>query len=308
MNLNRFWRTDLQNMYTSKLLLFGEHIIIKGSPALAIPFAHYHGNWQYANEDLEALQMDLPQFASYLEKLQLDNQLLCDLDISSFKKELEKGLHFQSNIPTGYGAGSSGALCAAVYDSFCKNKLEKNEAHLLALKKIFAQLESYFHGSSSGTDPLVCYAKQPLLLVSKEEIKIVQVPDLENHDLFLLDTRLPRKTGPLVNIFLEKSKEKYYMARTSSVLIPDTEDAIDDFLNGNEKALFEKMHSISHFQFKYFQEMIPDDFREIWLNGLSRDLYKLKLCGAGGGGFFLGMTKDLGQAKKLIKEYELIKI
>lgn len=294
--------------YTSKLLLFGEHIIIKGAPALAIPFSHYNGSWQYASENSEALQMDLPQFVNYLEKLQSENKLFCELDIFSFKKELEKGLHFQSDIPTGYGAGSSGALCTAVYDLFGKNKLGKNEANLLALKKIFAQLESYFHGSSSGTDPLVCYAEQPLLLVSKEEIKIVQVPDLESHDLFLLDTRMPRKTGPLVNIFLEKSKEEYYMARTTSELIPDTEDAIDNFLNGNEKALFEKMHSISHFQFKYFQEMIPNAFREIWLDGLSSDLYKLKLCGAGGGGFFLGITKDLEQTKKLIKEYELIKI
>jgi len=294
--------------YTSKLLLFGEHIIIKGAQALAIPFSHYNGSWQYASEKTEALQMDLPQFVDYLESLKEKDELLCDLDVFSFKKELRKGLYFQSNIPTGYGAGSSGALCAGIYDLFCKNKLEKTEANLLELKKIFAQLESYFHGSSSGTDPLVCYVGQPLLLISKDEIKIVKTPNTKDFTLFLLDTRMPRKTGPLVNIFLEKSKEEYYALRCQSELLPDNEDAIESFLKGNEKALFEKMHQISHFQFKYFQEMIPDEFRKIWLDGLSDDLYKIKLCGAGGGGFFLGITKDLEKTKKLISEYTLIKI
>ena len=294
--------------YTSKLLLFGEHIIIKGAQALAIPFAHYNGNWQYAKNDIAKLQMDLPKFANYLENLKEKNQLLCDLDIFSLKKELKNGLYFQSNIPTGYGAGSSGALCAGVYDVFCKNKLEKTTTNLLELKKIFAQFESYFHGSSSGTDPLVCYVGKPLLLVSKEKIRIVENPKLENHNLFLLDTRMPRKTGPLVNIFLEKSKEDYYAKRCQSELLPDNEDAIESFLKENENVLFEKMHSISHFQFKYFQEMIPNEFREIWLDGLSSDLYKIKLCGAGGGGFFLGITNDLEKTKKLINEYTLIKI
>ena len=294
--------------YTSKLLLFGEHIIIKGAQALAVPFSHYHGSWQYDFDEKEKLQMDLPKFAEYLEKLQEEKNLLCDLDIFSFKKELDKGLYFQSNIPTGYGAGSSGALCAGVYDLFCKNKLEKTEAHLLDLKKIFAQLESYFHGSSSGTDPLVCYVGQPLLLASKEKIRIVKIPKTKDFTLFLLDTKITRKTGTFVNIFLEKSKDEYYAKHCESELIPDNEDAIDDFLKGNEKALFEKMHSISHFQFKYFQEMIPDEFRKMWLDGLSSDMFKLKLCGAGGGGFFLGMTNDFEKTKSFIKEYDLIKI
>jgi len=294
--------------YTSKLLLFGEHIIINGAQALAIPFSHYGGTWQYTTNDVIERQMDLPQFANYLEGLKNEKVLLCDLNVSSFKQELAKGLFFNSDIPTGYGAGSSGALCAGVYDLFCENKLEKTEENLLVLKNIFAQMESYFHGASSGTDPLICYVGQPLKFISKEKIKIVEIPEAKSYSLFLLDTQMPRKTGPLVKIFLEKSKEYYYKALTESELLPDNEDAIEAFLTGNEKVLFEKMHSISHFQFKYFEEMIPDDFRKIWLDGLASDLYKLKLCGAGGGGFFLGITKDLEKTKKLIPQYTLLKI
>ncbi len=37
--------------YTSKILLFGEHIIIKGAKALAMPLPNFSGNWKYASEN-----------------------------------------------------------------------------------------------------------------------------------------------------------------------------------------------------------------------------------------------------------------
>ena len=36
------------------------------------------------------------------------------------------------------------------------------------------------------------------------------------------------------------------------------------------------IHEIGHFQLKYFHEMIPTDFRAIWLDGLANNLFKLK--------------------------------
>ena len=115
--------------YTSKILLFGEHSIIKGSQALAMPLPNFFGSWDKTKIDLEKSQMSLLAFAEYLKKLQNENVLLCDLDIEGFQDQLDDGLFFKSNIPTGYGVGSSGALCAAVYETFSKNKLEKEEGN-----------------------------------------------------------------------------------------------------------------------------------------------------------------------------------
>jgi len=294
--------------YTSKLLLFGEHSVIKGSQALAMPLPHFYGSWKNAKEDLKKVQMDLPAFANHLEYLQEKKELLCELDISRFKNELQKGLFFDSNIPTGYGVGSSGALCAAVYDSFCKSKLEKVESNFLSLKNIFAQLESFFHGSSSGTDPLICYVEKTLLLESKEKIRAVDFQRKDSYQLFLLDTKIPRQTGPFVNLFLGKCENPDYFNRLQSEYIPDVDEAITAFLSQNVNVLFEKIHTIGYFQFKYFQEMIPNDFRTIWLDGLASDFFKLKLCGAGGGGFLLGITFDFEKTKRTLKDYHLIKI
>jgi mevalonate kinase len=48
------------------------------------------------------------------------------------------------------------------------------------------------------------------------------------------------------------------------------------------------MLTISQLQFEAFQEMIPASMQGIWLEGLKSKSYALKLCGAGGGGYFIG--------------------
>ena len=135
-------------LYNAKILLFGEHTVIKGSQALAMPINDYYGQWKYATNKAEfkKLQYDLPIFQRYLEKQGLNQRI----NIAEFTFALQQGLYFDANIPTGYGVGSSGALCAAILDKFGKN----NKAlSLLELKQVFAQMESYFHGASSGTEP-----------------------------------------------------------------------------------------------------------------------------------------------------------
>jgi mevalonate kinase len=48
---------------------------------------------------------------------------------------------------------------------------------------------------------------------------------------------------------------------------------------------------ISQLQFDLIPEFIPKKFHEIWLEGLKHNSYHLKICGAGGGGFIIGITK-----------------
>lgn len=301
-------------VFPAKLLLFGEHLIIKGGQALAIPFPNFHGQWQYSNNPID--QQNLHNFCIYLQDLDNKKALLTKLQLDRLKSELQKGLYFQSNIPLGYGAGSSGALCAAIYARYDdspikidKLSIEKISPSLTKLKSILAQLESFFHGSSSGTDPLICYLQQALLLTGQEKIEIVSVPkSLKNHVLFLLDTVIQRKTAPFVNHFLERYEDPFFAKLCQSQFIPITEDAIHAFLTKEEGLLFNKWHQISNFQQQYFSKMIPEDFKSIWLDGLSGDLYKLKLCGAGGGGFILGITNDFEAVKKNLAKYSLLKV
>ncbi|MBK7406721.1 MAG: mevalonate kinase [Saprospirales bacterium] len=281
--------------YPSKVLLFGEYVIIRGSRALAIPYHDFEGHWAYS--ETGAASPNLESLGHYLENHHRSGQLLTTLALDRFQENLSNGLYFESSIPVGYGLGSSGALVAAVYESYCTRK----EPQLPLLKPILAQIESYFHGSSSGVDPLVCLLDKPLLLRDRQRVEVVAIPEQAetgNGALFLIDTGVSRETGPLVRVFLSKCEDLSFDSMVEDELGGLTNAAIQAFLRSDWRVLQPVFGAISQFQWNYFQEMIPLTFREVWEAGLDSPNYKLKLCGAGGGGFLLGITSNLEAARE----------
>jgi mevalonate kinase len=288
------------SLYPSKLLLFGEHTVLQGSQALALPLWQYGGTWQYHAD--KSQQYTLPDFAQYLQDLQQKGQI--DLDTEGLLRELDKGLYFDSNIPNGYGVGSSGALVAAIYTVFGINRVMRSRLdgdNLLQLKATLGFMEGYFHGASSGFDPLICYIKKPVLIKKDKTIHILE--DIKNNiQFFLLDTKIQRKAQSLIQLFMEKSQTPQYKDLISHELVPYVDDAIEAFLQNESDILFDTVHHISHFQYRYFTEAIPLAFKNIWLEGLSNSIFKLKICGAGGGGFILGFTQDMPKTQHIFAQ------
>ncbi len=273
--------------YPSKILLFGEHSVMKGSRALASPFDLYYGKWEWAEPGMDflPLQQDLERFADYLARLSL-------IDLKTLRRDLRQGLFFASNIPLGYGAGSSGALCAAILDRY--GPLEK-KWNLSELRGYFGKMESFFHGSSSGTDPLVSYLKAPIVIEADQSIHVVaplQLEEAKAHQFFLLDTGMRRETAPFVNWFLQQCEQSAYLNRIREELIPLNSEMIDATLAKNWDALFHLLDKVSIFQFQYFKRMIPNELTDLWRQSLDNSAFKLKICGAGGGGFLFGMSKE----------------
>ena len=160
-------------LFYSKILLFGEYGIIKDSKGLSIPYNFYNGALKIDKHhtiSTNKSNASLKRFSEYLETLQTENPNLVSFDMESLKKDVEAGLYFDSSIPQGYGVGSSGALVAAIYDKYANNKITVLEnltrEKLLSLKAIFAEMESFFHGKSSGLDPLNSYLSLPILINS----------------------------------------------------------------------------------------------------------------------------------------------
>ncbi|KAA3637908.1 MAG: mevalonate kinase [Bacteroidetes bacterium] len=283
--------------YNSKLLLFGEYLIIRSGRALAVPYENYGGQWEFTSDDLSS-QQDLKGWADYLVDLMKKGQLLCSLNLSKFCRDLEEGMFFDADIPVGYGLGSSGALCAALYEVYGRNKIGKNEIDRFSeLRKVLAQLENFFHGSSSGIDPLISYTGNAVKIREDGSMEICNLPSLlEGASFFLIDTQKPRQTGPLVQYFLEQCKDEAYAKQIDGPLTEASGNAIQHYLQNNLYGLNESMKQISRFQFELFPKMIPENFRPLWQKGLESGAFSLKLCGAGGGGFILGFTHD----KKLL--------
>jgi len=293
--------------YNAKILLFGEHTVIKGSQALAMPITNHFGTWQYVvdSKEKQNLQQKLPQLLQYLNEQSLDRVL----DLVIFSKELHAGLYFQSSIPTGYGMGSSGALCAAIVDRY-QLQLPNTYAKL---KQLFGQMESFFHGTSSGMDPLVCYLNYPVLFSSNGEVDRVSLTKLEvskkgiDPAIFLVDTHIQRETAPYVNGFLERCKKASYDSQCTKELVPLVNQAIQSTILGDWEKLYQSWETISQLQYDLFDFMIPDSFKPIWKEGLDGTVFKLKICGAGGGGFLLGICDDFKTVDNVVS-HSLIRI
>lgn len=305
---------DCRDFY-SKILLFGEYSVICNSMGLTIPYNKYSGKLQKndnLDEELQRSSESLHGFYEYLLKLSEQNELMVSLNFSGFKNDLENNLYFNSNIPQGYGVGSSGAICAATYDRYCIHKLIINGSKSLAeLKQVFAQMESYFHGVSSGLDPLNSYLKKPLLIHDKETIELIEKPKGLNSDklvTFLVDTRISGETEHLVNLFFNKCRYYRFYKEIKNKLIPLNNKCITLYMNGDLNGFLTEVKKLSMFFYEHFKPMIPLSFRELWEKGISGSTYTLKLCGSGGGGFLLGFTRDFEATKKEFPGFTLQKV
>ena len=297
-------------LFYSKILLFGEYGIIEDSKGLSIPYNFFNGALKITENhtpESKKSNLILLEFCEFLKDIEDLN-----LDLGLFKKHINKGLYFDSSIPRGYGVGSSGALVAAIYDKYSNNKITVLEnltrEKLLVLKSIFSKMESYFHGTSSGLDPLNSYLSIPILIKSKNEINVTGIPSQKSNGsgaVFLIDSGQTGSTAPMVKIFMEKMKSEGFRNMINSEFIKHTNLCVDNFLSGDIKNLFNHTKKLSKIVFDNFKPMIPSDFHDLWKKGIDSESYFLKLCGSGGGGYILGFAPDIDKAKNDLKNYNL---
>lgn len=298
-------RSTVEKKFYSKVLLFGEYSVIQHSMGLCIPYTLFDGKLTFRRDNRVVIDPELKAFSLYLKQLIGNQQLSFQFDITSFEFDISQGLFFDSTIPQGYGVGSSGALVAAIFDRY------EQESHsnldIAKLKKIFSQMESHFHGASSGIDPLISYLNSPILIKNKSEIGPVTIPHFAKGagGIFLLNTKRSRKTEPLVNLFLEKTSNENFSLICDNVLVPITNKCIEHFLEANTKELLSEFKALSMFQYEHLSPMIPKLYRDLWLEGIKTDQYYLKLCGAGGGGFLMGITNNFQQTKQVLSAHEI---
>tara|TARA_B100001287_G_C22667888_1_gene523768 strand:+ start:619 stop:1548 length:930 start_codon:yes stop_codon:yes gene_type:complete len=299
-------------LFYSKILLFGEYGIIKNSKGLSIPYNFFKGGLKLgdlSNESIKESNKTLNGFADFLFKIKSS---LVEFENIKIKEDLRKGMYFDSTIPRGYGVGSSGAIVAAFYEKYALNKITVLEnltkVKLLTLKKIFSEMEAYFHGTSSGLDPLNSYLSLPILIQSKNNVETTGIPSQIKKGkgaVFLIDSGESSQTAPMIEIFLNSMKNKKFNKVMREEFIKITDSCVENFLDANFKSLLLDIKKLSSVVFKYFKPMIPSQFHEVWKRGIESNDYFLKLCGSGGGGYILGFTRDIEKTKSVLKDYKL---
>ena len=286
-------------IFFSKILLFGEYGVIKNSKALVIPYKKYFGSLKFSkivDDYQKTSNAILRAFSDYLN----DNKFIYNkINITKFKYDIDNGLYFESSIPESYGLGSSAAVVAAVYYSY--KDQNKEELEINNLKSILSRMESFFHGNSSGIDPLSCYIQKPILVESKINIKSINIPNQNlnsNRALFLIDTNSKGNTQTLVKTFFEKLDDINFQSFFENDFVSIINDTITNFLECNYEVFEKNFIDLSKKTLTNFQEMLPDNFKKLWIDGIENEEYYLKLCGSGGGGYLIGFTRNLKTIEK----------
>ncbi|MEE4175917.1 MAG: hypothetical protein V2I46_00260 [Bacteroides sp.] len=299
--------------FFGKIMLFGEYSVICQGRALTVPLNSFRAIWKlpskrYSTEEA-ALNQELKDYLLTLVRREENEGINFGIDLNVFALDLLRGLFLDSDIPRGYGVGSSGALVASVYDRYAPNPIPTvpfpGSKVLKKLQKTLALLESHFHGTSSGLDPLSCYVGRPLLIDPDLGPKTVTLPSASLHELggfFLADTHLQRRTEGLVKAFLRDYQDAAFHSMIHDMYIPVVDFCIDALLEGHPDELLRGFRQLSSMQLHHFRPMIPRGFEEMWEEGLETGQFYLKLCGAGGGGFLLGYTENFYKTRKIFKQ------
>jgi len=292
---------QIQNrVYNGKIMLFGEYSVIEGSSAILIPYRKVWARLSMSESienDEKAIRSNvhLRTFAEYLANLFKSGLMSGFIELSRLKDHLERGLFLDSTIPQNYGLGSSGAMCASVYESYRIASQPEIKHSYTELRTVFSEMESYFHGSSSGLDPLCVFLGESLVI---RDDKITAIVPRKNNNqnklhVFLLDTCQTSHTGPYVRYFLEQMTRTPFRMEFNKNYVPLVNQAVEQWTSGRIR--LGDVLEISKAQWNFFQRMIPVTFRELWKQGIETGLYACKLCGSGGGGMILGFTENMEQ-------------
>ncbi|MEO0731550.1 MAG: hypothetical protein AAFZ52_01855 [Bacteroidota bacterium] len=264
--------------YPAKILLFGEHTVLRGGQGLAVPYPRLSLCWSRGKPDVRLLA-----FADYLRQ----HVPAWALPAGAMESFLKAGNRLVGDIPTGYGLGSSGAVCAALWDRFAteKGRTLKGED----LRAMLATMEGYFHGNSSGTDPLICYLEQPMTIGGGNPSAPVTLPADWEKNFFLVDSGHERSAATYIERFTQRyDTDPAFAHDVDAEWRAPANACCDALVTSNRQELEQAFRAVSYFQFGSLPDFIPPGYYSKWLH----DGYYLKICGAGGGGMLLGYALD----------------
>ena len=162
-----------------KIILFGEHAVVYGRPALAVPVTQVQATATVSENSRGGIWIEAPNInlSSELSRLAPDHPLVAV--INSVFSALSVAhppactVYLQSTIPIASGLGSGAAVSVAILralSAFLGQPLSDEQVNGLAF-----EAEKLYHGTPSGIDNTVVTYAQPVYFVKGRPIKTFHV-------------------------------------------------------------------------------------------------------------------------------------
>lgn len=186
-----------------KVILFGEHAVVYGQPAIAIPLTQLKAkaviqalplaiagtiHIEAPNINLDSNLSQLPQTNPHAKAIQLV------LDTFNIDKPPSFLLHITSKIPVASGLGSGAAVAVATIralSNFLGQPLEDDQVCSLAF-----EIEKLHHGTPSGIDNTVITYAKPVYFIKGQPIEILS--PAASFTMLIADTGVSKATSETV--------------------------------------------------------------------------------------------------------------
>ncbi|MEM4367255.1 MAG: mevalonate kinase [Candidatus Anstonellales archaeon] len=280
-----------------KYILFGEHFVVHGAPAIALPTANcVEVNVEVGKKgvfpEVYANEINLMAFEALKKAVEQET----GESFESFRVEI-----ISATIPIGAGMGSSAAFAVAVARGLLK-ELGIDDNPML-VNRLAHEMEMVYHGNPSGIDDTVATYAKPVVFTKGEGTRFISMN--WSPAMIAVDSGFPRSTKAMVQKVGElKQREPsvFESLMNSARLITKYGElylqsanvkGLGDLMNINQGLLNGIGVSIPAI------EKICSQLRESGASGA-------KLSGGGGGGIVLGLFESKRDAESFADSFREI--
>ena len=282
-----------------KIILFGEHAVVYGKPAIAIPVSGMRASaWSEPGEGkLTINALDLNEKIGLENKASQFSVLAQALLAKTKQKEPNLTINLTSKLPQGSGMGSSAATSTAVckaLSNYLGVDLEQNQ-----ISELVFSAEKIVHGTPSGIDNTVVAYESPVYFVKGENP--LTFDSGRTFYLVIGDTGIEASTKETVgNVRQQWEKEPNLMNRYFDEIANVTEGGKMAIEEGNKEAVGELMNKNHELLNKIgVGHSLLEKLVELTLDA---GALGAKLTGGGGGGNMVALANNAEEQAEICEK------
>jgi mevalonate kinase len=183
-----------------KIILFGEHAVVYGRPALAVPVTQVYTDVEISDSKLEGVWIDAPAIHLHaeLKTLPSEHPIASTINNLFFLYQVSPypnlSIKITSTIPVASGLGSGAAVTVALtraLASHLRHAMKDEDVNAFAY-----EIEKIHHGTPSGIDNTVITYAKPVYFVKGKTIETFKVG--QPFTFVIGDTGIPAPTNESV--------------------------------------------------------------------------------------------------------------